>query len=120
MTTPTVTINARPAKNRPAGGPVAVKKRASKEGAWEKIKFGDVVITARRPSDADIERNVDLGVAALARALPRLLRPGVRLYPKKDVPLYWVDPENPGGFVRKLNGKIQHGVLENGQFKATD
>ena len=110
----------RSAKNRPVAGLAAVSKRVSKAGVWEKIKFGDVVITAQRPSDAEIQRNAELSSAALARALPKLLRPGVRLYPKKDVPLYWVDPENPGGFIRKLNGKLQHGVLEDGQFKATD
>ena len=95
-------------------------KRGSKGGVWEKIKFGDVVIAARRPSKAEIQRNVDLSSEALARALPRLLRPGVRLYPKKDVPLYWVYPDNPGGFIRKLNGNLQRGVLEDGQFKASD
>jgi hypothetical protein len=115
-----MTVKPRAAKNRPNGGTVVAAKRGSKDGVWEKIKFGDVVITARRPSEADIQRNVKLSSEALARVLPRLLRPGVRLYPKKDVPLYWADSEIPGGFVRKLNGKVQRGVLEDGQFKATD
>jgi hypothetical protein len=120
MAPPSVTVHPRPAKNRPVGGLAAATKRGSRRGVWEKVKFGDVVVTAQRPSDAEIQRNAELSSAALARALPRLLRPGVRLYAKKDVPLYWVDPENPDGFIRKLNGKLQRGVLEDGQFKATD
>jgi hypothetical protein len=29
-------------------------------------------------------------------------------------------PDNPDIFIRKLNGKVQRGVFEDGQFKATD
>jgi hypothetical protein len=116
-----MTVVPRPAKNRPTrAGTVAVARRDAKGGAWEKIKFGDVVITAQRPSDAEIRRNAEESTAALARALPRLVRAGVRIYPKKDVPLYWADPDNSDGFIRKLNGKVQRGVLEDGQFKAID
>ena len=94
----------------------------AKGGVWETIRFGDVTITAQRPSDAEIRANVEASTAALKRALPRLLHPGVRIYPKKDVPLYWADPDNPNeGFIRKLNGKVERGVLdEDGVFKATD
>jgi hypothetical protein len=113
-------IHSRLTKNRPAGGSVAAAKRGPRDGDWEKITFGDVVITARRPSEAEIQHNAALSSAALARALPKLLRPGVRIYPKKDVPLYSADPEHPSVIIRKLNGKVQRGVVENGQFKATD
>jgi hypothetical protein len=115
-----LSLQSRRTKNRPAGGSVAVAERGSRDGDWEKISFGDVVITARRPSEDEIQRNAALSSAALARALPRLLRPGVRIYPKKDVPLYSADPEHPSVIIRKLNGKVQRGVVENGQFKATD
>ncbi len=93
---------------------------AGKGGPLEKIKFGDVVITARRPSDAEIQRNAEEGWAGLARAFARLARPGVRIYPKKDVPLYSVDPDDPNIFIRKLNGKVDRGVFQDGQFRATD
>jgi hypothetical protein len=99
---------------------VAGERPRDKDGAWETIKFGDVTITAQRPNDAEIQRNVEAGWAGLARALPRLVRPGVRIYPKKDVPLYSCDPDDPNIFIRKLNGKTQRGVFEDGQFKATD
>jgi hypothetical protein len=113
----------RSAKPRPSrAGTAAVSRRNGQAGAWETITFGDVTITAQRPSEAEIQRNVEASTRALKRALPRLLRPGVRIYAKKDVPLYWADPDNPEtGFIRKLNGKLQRGVLDDdGQFKAID
>jgi hypothetical protein len=97
-----------------------VARSGDKGGVWETVKFGDVTITAQRPSEAEIQRNVEAGWAGLARALPRLARPGVRIYAKKDVPLYWCDDDDPNIFIRKLNGKIQRGVFADGQFKATD
>jgi hypothetical protein len=115
-----LSLQSRRTKNRPAGGSVAVAERGSRDGDLEQITFGDVVITARRPSEAEIQRNAALSSAALARALPKLLRPGVRIYPKKGVPLYSADPEHPSVIIRKLNGKVQRGIVENGQFKATD
>jgi hypothetical protein len=110
-------------KTRPSGaGTNVVAGRNGKGGVWETIRFGDVTITAQRPSEAEIQRNVEASTRALKRALPRLLRPGVRIYAKKDVPLYWADPDSPAeGFIRKLNGKLQRGVLDHdGQFKAID
>jgi hypothetical protein len=116
-----MTAQSRPVKGRPVrASTVAVDRRGGSDGVWETIKFGDVTITARRPSDDAIRRSAETGWAGLARALPKLVRPGVRIYPKKDVPLYWCDSDDPHVFIRKLNGKIQRGVFEDGQFKATD
>jgi hypothetical protein len=123
MEHPPMTVTSRPAKNRPSrASTVVVARPDPKRGVWETIKFGDVTITAQRPSDAEIQRNVEASTAALKRALPAFLRPGVRIYPKKDVPLFWADEDNPGeGVIRKLNGKIERGVVdEDGQFKAID
>jgi hypothetical protein len=123
MEHPPMTAASRPAKNRPARATTVVKARPNgKGGAWHTVTFGDVTITAQRPSDEEIQRNVDASTAALKRALPAFLRPGVRIYAKKDVPLFWADEDNPKeGFIRKLNGKIERGVLdEDGNFKVTD
>jgi hypothetical protein len=124
MEHPPMTVVSRPAKTRTARATTVVAGRPSPKGngAWHTVTFGDVTITAPRPSDEEIRRNVDASTAALERALPAFLRPGIRIYPKKDVPLFWADEDNPGdGFIRKLNGKIERGVLdENGQFKAID
>jgi hypothetical protein len=131
MAPSSTTVQARPAKPRPAkprpakadrtrAGTAAVAIGGNNGGVWETVRFGDVTITAKRPSDAEIQRNVEESSRALARALPALVRPGVRIYPKKDVALYWCDQDNPNIFIRKLNGKTQRGVFEDGQFKATD
>jgi hypothetical protein len=123
MEHPPVMAASRPAKNRPARATTVVKARPNgKGGAWHTVTFGDVTITAQRPSDEEIQRNVDASTAALKRALPAFLRPGFRIYPKKDVPLFWADEDNPvDGVIRKLNGKIERGVLdEDGNFKAID
>jgi hypothetical protein len=120
MLPPAMNVKPSSAKHRPATGTAVSIGREPEGDSRATVRFGDVVVTARRPTEAEVQRNVELGSAALARALPRLARPGVRIYPKKDVPLFWVDPENPGGFIRKLNGKLERGVLEDGQFKPTD
>jgi hypothetical protein len=91
-------------------------------GAMHTVRFGDVTVTGPRPSDEEVQRNVEASTAALKRALPFFLRPGIRIYPKKDVPLFWADEDNPkDGFIRKLNGKIERGVVdEDGNFKVVD
>lgn len=99
---------------------IAVRPDPKSNGAWHTVRFGDVTVTGPRPSDEEIRRNVEASTAALRRALPAFLRPGVRIYPKKDVPLFWADEDNlPEGVIRKLNGKIERGVIdEDGQFTA--
>lgn len=82
-----------------------------------RVKVGEVVVTVHKPTAAEIKHNVAKGSSALDRLKERLIRPGVRVYAKKDVPLYFADAERPGIYIRKLNGKIERGVLENGTFK---
>jgi hypothetical protein len=128
MTVASRSAKSRSAKARPAGsqsakaGTVVQARPNGKGGAWHTVTFGDVTVTAQRPSEAEIRRNAEASTAALKRALPAFLRPGVRIYPKKDVPLFWADEDNPeNGFIRKLNGKVERGVLdEDGTFKAID
>jgi hypothetical protein len=122
MEHPPMTAASRPAKARPARATTRIVSRPDpKGGEWHTVTFGDVTITAQRPSDEEIQRNVEASTAALKRALPAFLRPGVRIYPKKDVPLFWADDNDPNISIRKLNGKIERGIVdEDGQFKATD
>lgn len=82
-----------------------------------KVTVGDVTVMVHRPTAVEVKKNVAKGSSALDRLKTRLIRPGVRLYAKKGVPLYFADAERPGVYVRKLNGKVEHGVLENGTFK---
>jgi hypothetical protein len=38
-----------------------------------------------------------------------------------DVPLFWADEDDPNVTIRKLNGKIERGLVdEDGEFKAID
>lgn len=125
---PTPGVLSRPAKTRrpPARAKTQIVARADTKGkgsgSWHTVTFGDVTVTGPRPSDEEIHHNVQASTEALRRALPAFLRPGVRIYPKKDVPLFWADEGNlPEGVIRKLNGKIERGILdESGEFKATD
>ena len=100
--------------NRPA-----VRAKVKAKRARAKVKFGGVTVMVSKPSSAQIKYNVAVSTQALERAAKRLMRPGVRLYAKKGVPLYSADPERPGVYIRTLNGKTERGVLENGAFKVT-
>lgn len=99
--------------------PATSSKRSSRRTGERKVTFGSVTVMVRPPTKAEVQRNVEQSTKALARALKRLVRPGVRLYPKRGVPLYWGDEERPGKFVRLLDGKRDLGILENGEFKVT-
>lgn len=81
------------------------------------VKFGAVTITGSRPSADEVKLNIGRSTIALDRVAKKLAKPGVRIRPKKDVPLFFVDPENPDLIVRKLNGELTRGVLEGGVFK---
>lgn len=86
-------------------------------GANAVVRFGNVTVTVEKPSLAEIERSVKASTDALERVTQRLVHPGVRLEAKKDIPLFSVDPNCPGAFIREMNGKSERGVLENGEFK---
>jgi len=47
------------------------------------------------------------------------MKSGVTIRKRKDVPLYYMDESDSGKFIRKLNGRVERGVLENGVFKVT-
>ena len=127
MEHPPVTVAPRPAKARPARARTVIAARPdpkgpdARGGEWHTVTFGDVTITTQRPSTEEIQRNVAASTAALKRALPAFLKPGIRIYPKKDVPLFWADENDPNVSIRKLNGKIERGIVdEDGEFKAID
>jgi hypothetical protein len=127
MEHPPMTVATRPGKARvgktqPDRASTAIIARPDpKGGEWHTVTFGDVTITMQRTSDEEIQRNVEASTAALRRALPAFLKPGIRIYPKKDVPLFWADEDDPTVTIRKLNGKIERGLVdEDGEFKAID
>lgn len=102
---------------RPADASTAAARAKRKR---TRVKFGDIVVLAHKPTAAEVKGNVAQGTLALQNLKARLLRPGVRVNAKKNVPLYFADPDRRGVYVRKLNGKVERGVLENGVFKVTE
>lgn len=50
--------------------------------------LGSVTVMVRTPTEAEAQRNVDRSTEAFTRGLKRLLRPGVRPYPKRGVALF--------------------------------
>lgn len=82
-----------------------------------RVKVGDVTVLVHKPTAAEVQQNVDKGTEALKRLRAKLIRPGVRVYARKDVPLYSADPDQPGVYIRKLNGQTDRGVLEGGRFR---
>ena len=83
-----------------------------------KTHFGSVTVTAPAPSKAMVQLNVQASTQALERVTGRLAKAGVRLYAKKDVPLYSLDSDNPDVVIRKLNGNVELGSFVDGVFKA--
>ena len=95
----------------------AVKKTV--KGRSMKITIGNVTVMVTKPNAEQVKRNVESSTLALERDVKKLNRPGVRIYAKKGVPLYSADPEQPGLYIRSLNGQEDRGVLEGGSFKVT-
>ena len=94
-----------------------VVKPAGRTRGLHKVKFGDVTIWAPKPSEAQVRVNVEAGTEALRRGLERLIRPGIKMRERKNIPYYHVDPDNSGVFIRRLNGVAERGILEDGEFK---
>lgn len=85
-----------------------------------RVKFGCVTVSGAKPDAAVVRENVERGRAALERVARVLTKPGVRIRPKKDVPLYSASENEPGIFIRKLNGRVERGRLVDGSFKVVD
>lgn len=103
-------------------------KRSSSTGVYVAIKpvatsartvittLGEVTVRGAKPSAELVRANVARSTRALERVGEKLTKPGVHLPQKKGVPRYSADENNPGVFIRRLNGKITMGQLRNGQF----
>lgn len=71
--------------NQDRRGSVVAKAKGKGRGAT--VRFGGVTVIVPKPSSAQLKRNVAVSAEALERVTKRPVRPGVRLYAKKDVPL---------------------------------
>lgn len=96
---------------------VTVKVRG-RGGRSYNVKFGSVTVSGTKPSSASVEANIERSTEALQRIRKKFAKPGVRLSIKKGVPRYSVDENNPGMFVRVLDGVTQRGHLVDGEFVA--
>ena len=94
--------------------------RVSRGIGGSKVKFGSVEIIGDKPSAAAIKHNVERSTEALERIAKKLVRPGVIIRAKKNVPRFWADENEPGVYIRKLNGRTQRGRLVDGSFRAID
>jgi hypothetical protein len=82
-----------------------------------RVKFGGVFVFSDKPSAAQVKRGVSESTDALSRVSEKIAKPGIQLRARRNVPLFSIDPANPDRVIRKLNGKIDRGVLEGGEFK---
>ncbi len=81
------------------------------------VEFGSVKVAVSTPKQSKVRRNVIDGQIALARAMNKIVKPGVKINAAKGVPLFHAESEHPGLIVRELNGKRALGSFVNGKFR---
>ena len=85
-----------------------------------RVKVGGVFVTGDKASAAQVKHAVATSAEILERLGLRIVRPGIKLKAVRGIPLFSADPKHPGRFLRRLDGKVESGVLENGAFKVVD
>jgi hypothetical protein len=116
MSTATRAAHPSPDNTRPA----RPRKAADARPAQQRISIGNLTLVVPRPTKTAVQENVRRSTEALGRALVRLTRPGIRLRPKRGIPLFQVDENDPDIFIRDLDGKRERGLFQDGEFKVTD
>ncbi len=81
------------------------------------VTFGSVTIRTQREDPQVIRKNIIEGQKAFARALEAFKTKGVKLKVSKGTALYQANPNNPALLIRNIDGKIDQGFFENGQFR---
>lgn len=126
-TAPKAAVKSRASRNSPAAGELKInaaagagnpKGAAKARGAGKTLHYGAVTLKVGLASAEERARNVELGQLALKKIKSRLIKPGVKMRPRRGVPLFFADPTNPSRVVRELDGKREVGVFDNGVFKA--
>ena len=93
-------------------------QKAARSGvAKQRISIGNLTLVVPRPTKAQAQESVRQSTEALTRALTRLTRPGIRIRPKRGIPLFQVDENDPDVLIRDLDGKRERGTLQDGEFK---
>jgi hypothetical protein len=97
---------------------ITVKKAGAVKQS--KVKFGSVTVSGVKPNAATLKSNVERSSQALERVTKKLVKPGITLRAKKDVPRFYAAEGQTGVFVRVLNHKEEKGRLINGVFRVID
>lgn len=113
-----VTRAAHPAPD--SARPARPRKLAGARLDQQCISIGSLTLVVPRPTKTEVQENVRRSTEALGRALVRLTRPGIRLRPKRGIPLFQVDENDPDIFIRDLDGRRERGRFQDGEFKITD
>jgi hypothetical protein len=93
------------------------RSKAGKTGVVKTIHFGSTTVHVENPNTTGVKRNIEAGQNALARAMGKIVKPGVVIDTAKDVPLYYADPERQDLMIRERNGKLVRGTFTDGKFK---
>jgi len=94
-----------------------VVNTAKAGSVFSTVTFGAVSVSAASPKANELRRNVTIGRAALARAVPKLAKAGVSVKAVSSVPLFRADPQDPSRLIREMNGQVATGKFVNGKFK---
>ena len=73
-------------------------------------------MTAYSPTQEDTKRTVTEIRNAFSTAAQTT--PRIKLDVRRNVPLFFADPDTPGIIIRKLNGKTQRGTMRGDRFVA--
>jgi hypothetical protein len=99
------------------GERVTIKMKSPKSS---RVKFGSVTISGTKPPKSVVTRNIELSTQALARVTNAIAKPGVAIRAKQNVPQYYASENEPGVYLRSLNGRTEHGRLVDGVFRVID
>ncbi|HEX7818998.1 MAG TPA: hypothetical protein VF463_00110 [Sphingobium sp.] len=80
------------------------------------LRFGAVTVSNAAPDVDTLVYNVKAGRDALGRVRDALVKPGVTLGHKSEVPKFRVDAKDPTTLIREVNGRIDRGHIVGGTF----
>lgn len=80
------------------------------------FRFGSVAAKSSAPHPDVKSANIAAGQQALMRAKGAFTKRGVSLRHRKDVPVFFADPNEPSVLIRRLDGKEERGRIVAGAF----
>ena len=84
------------------------------------VTFGNVTVTGDEPSMESVRDSLEKSHRAMQGLAKALLKPGIRLPERKNVPQFWIDENDTSVFVRRLNKKTERGRMVEGEFQVID